>query len=48
MIDLAVEKARMKNEMFQLLTADQKAKLQKLEARHQERFANHEAGPPTE
>lgn len=48
MIDLAVEKSRMKNEMFQLLTADQKAKLQKLEARHQERFANHEAGPPTE
>jgi protein CpxP len=48
MVDLAVEKSRMKNEMFQLLTADQKAKLQKLEARHQQRFANHEEAPPTE
>jgi protein CpxP len=49
MIDLAVEKSRMKNEMFQLLTADQKAKLQKLEARHQAHAGAPEAGaPPTE
>lgn len=47
MIDLAVEKSRMKNEMFQLLTADQKAKLQKLEARHQQHGQTGEV-PPTE
>lgn len=46
MIDLAVEKARMKNEMYQVLTADQKAKLQKMESRHEQRFMNHEDGPP--
>jgi periplasmic protein CpxP/Spy len=46
MIDLAVEKARMKNEMFQVLTADQKAKLQKMEARHEQHFQNHEEGQP--
>jgi protein CpxP len=50
MIDLVVEKARMKNEMYQLLTPDQKAKLQKVEARHAERFMNHEGGgaPPVD
>jgi periplasmic protein CpxP/Spy len=46
MVDLAVEKSRMKNEMFQLLTADQKAKLQKMETRHEQRFLNHQDGPP--
>jgi protein CpxP len=46
MIDLAVEKARMKNEMLQVLTADQKAKLQKMEARHEARFQNHQDAPP--
>jgi Spy/CpxP family protein refolding chaperone len=48
MIDLAVEKSRMKNEMFQLLTPDQKAKLQKLETRHQQHMLNGEAPPPAE
>jgi len=47
MIDLAVEKSRMKNEMFQLLTPDQKAKLQKLETRHQHRFQGGDV-PPAE
>jgi protein CpxP len=46
MIDLAVEKARMKNEMYQLLTPDQKAKLQTVETRHQQRMLNHEGGAP--
>jgi Spy/CpxP family protein refolding chaperone len=46
MIDLVVEKARMKNEMIQVLTADQKAKLQKMEARREQRFLKHMDGPP--
>lgn len=50
--DLMVEKAKAKNEMFQILTADQKAKLQKLESRHTQRMLNHmqqgEAAPPSE
>lgn len=48
MVDLIVEKSRMKSEMFQVLTADQKTKLQKMEARHEQRFLNHLDGPPTE
>ena len=44
MIDLAVEKARMKNEMFQLLTPEQKTKLQTVESRHQQHMMNHESG----
>ena len=48
MVDLVVEKARMKNEMFQLLTADQKAKLQKMEARHAQHSMDHEGGAPVE
>lgn len=41
MTDLIVEKARAKSEMMQVLTADQKAKLQKIESRHAQRMANH-------
>jgi Spy/CpxP family protein refolding chaperone len=46
LIDLIVEKSKMKAEMVQVLTADQKAKLQKLESRHEQRFAEHLEGPP--
>ncbi|MGA9530039.1 MAG: Spy/CpxP family protein refolding chaperone [Terriglobales bacterium] len=48
MIDLAVEHARMKNEMLQVLTPDQKTKYQQLEARHQARMQKHmqSAAPP--
>ena len=48
LIDLTVEKARMKNEMFQILTAAQKTKLQSVEARHQQHFQNSSEAPPTE
>lgn len=48
LIDLSVEKSRMKNEMYQLLTAEQKTKLQKIEARHQQRFQPASEAPPTE
>ena len=44
MTDLIVEKARAKSEMVQVLTADQKAKLQKMESRHEQRMLNHLQG----
>jgi protein CpxP len=44
MTDLIVEKARAKSEMMQVLTADQKAKLQKIESRHAQRMTNHLQG----
>ena len=47
MTDLIVEKARAKSEMMQVLTAEQKTKLQKLESRHEQRMLNHLPGPPS-
>lgn len=41
MTELMVQKARIKSELVQLLTADQKAKMAKLEARQQARFQRH-------
>jgi len=41
MIELQVEHARIKSEMMQVLTADQKTKLQQLESEHQARWQNH-------
>src|SRR5215831_12320266 len=41
MVELMVQKARIKSELVQLLTPDQKAKMAKLEARRQERFQRH-------
>jgi len=41
MTELMVQKARIKSELVQLLTPDQKAKLAKMEARRQERFQRH-------
>jgi periplasmic protein CpxP/Spy len=38
MIELAVQHARIKSEMVQVLTADQKAKLAQLEAKHEQRM----------
>jgi Spy/CpxP family protein refolding chaperone len=52
MTDLIVEKARVKNQLFQILTPEQKAKMVKFEDRHAARFKNHmqgqgeEQGPP--
>jgi Spy/CpxP family protein refolding chaperone len=41
MTDLIVQKARIKNELFQVLTPEQKAKMAKLEDRHARRFQKH-------
>jgi Spy/CpxP family protein refolding chaperone len=38
MIELAVQHARIKSEMVQVLTSDQKAKLAQMEARHEQRM----------
>jgi Spy/CpxP family protein refolding chaperone len=43
--ELIVQKARTKSELFQILTADQKAKLIKLEDRHQQMFMKHMPAP---
>jgi Spy/CpxP family protein refolding chaperone len=41
MIELAVQHARIKSEMIQLLTADQKAKLAQFEAKREQRMEKH-------
>ena len=41
MIELQVQHARIKSEMMQVLTADQKTKLQQLESEHEGRMHNH-------
>lgn len=48
MVELQVEHARMKSEIMQILTADQKAKLAQMEANHQARMSKHTAPPTTE
>ncbi len=52
MVELQVQHARIKSEMMQVLTADQKTKLQQLEAdresRMQEHMKNHMEPPPTD
>jgi periplasmic protein CpxP/Spy len=50
MIELQVQHARIKSEMMQVLTADQKTKLQQLEAEHQANMRSHiekDQEPPT-
>jgi Spy/CpxP family protein refolding chaperone len=41
MIEVEVQHARIKSEMVQVLTADQKAKLATFEAKHQEHMKDH-------
>ena len=52
MTDLIVQKARIKNEMYQVLTPEQRTKLAKFEERHAARFQKHMQDnapePPTE
>jgi periplasmic protein CpxP/Spy len=48
MIELQVQHARVKSEMLQVLTADQKTKYQQLEAKHEARMEKHMAPPPPE
>lgn len=44
-IELEVQHARIKSEMMQVLTADQKAKFAEFEAKHEARMKNHMAPP---
>lgn len=46
MIELQVQHARIKSEMMQLLTADQKAKFAQIQAEHQQHMKDHMPPPP--
>jgi len=46
MIELQVQHARIKSEMMQVLTADQKAKLAEFEAKKEARMGKHMTPPP--
>jgi protein CpxP len=46
MVELQVEHARVKSQIMQILTADQKAKLAQIEANREERWGKHGAPPP--
>jgi periplasmic protein CpxP/Spy len=48
MIELQVAHARIKSEIVQILTADQKTKLAQLEASHEARMNKHMAPPPAD
>jgi Spy/CpxP family protein refolding chaperone len=41
MTEMIVQKARVKNELLQVLTADQRTKLAQFEAKHEQRMRNH-------
>ncbi|HKH98283.1 MAG TPA: Spy/CpxP family protein refolding chaperone [Candidatus Sulfotelmatobacter sp.] len=46
-VELTVQKTRIHNELFQVLTADQQAKMKELEARHEARMQKHmQQAPP--
>lgn len=47
MIQLEVEHAKIKSEMLQVLTPDQKTKYQQLEAKHEARMQRHMSSPPS-
>ncbi len=47
MVQLQVEHARIKSEIMQILTADQKAKLAQMEANREARMSKHMPPPPT-
>ena len=47
MVELQVEHARIKSEIMQVLTADQKTKLAEIEANHEARMSKH-APPPAD
>ena len=48
MIEVEVQHARIKSEMMQVLTADQKAKLAQFEAKHEARMHKHMSPPPAD
>ena len=47
-IELEVQHARIKSEMMQVLTADQKSKLAAIEAKHEARMKEHMPPPPAD
>ena len=47
MVEMEVQHQRIKSEMMQVLTADQKAKLAEIDAKHESRMQEH-MGPPPE
>jgi len=48
MIELEVQHARIKSEMMQVLTADQKTKFQQIEAEHESHMKDHMAPPASD
>jgi protein CpxP len=48
MIELQVEHARIKSEIVQILTADQKAKLAQIKANREARMSKHAPPPPAD
>ena len=46
MVELQVEHARIKSEIMQVLTGDQKAKLAQIQADHQARMSRRAPAPP--
>jgi Spy/CpxP family protein refolding chaperone len=46
LVQLKVEESRIHNELYQLLTSDQQAKLKELEADHEARMQQHMQAPP--
>jgi protein CpxP len=48
MIEMQVQHARIKSEMMQVLTADQKAKLAQFEAKHESHMGKHMGAPPVD
>jgi Spy/CpxP family protein refolding chaperone len=46
LIELSVQKTRIHNELFQLLTSDQQAKMKEMEARHEARMQKHMGDAP--
>lgn len=48
MIEMEVQHARIKSEMLQVLTADQKTKFQQLESEHEGHMRDHMPPPPPE
>jgi Spy/CpxP family protein refolding chaperone len=47
-LELSVQRTRIHNELFQVLTADQQAKMKELEAQHEAHMASHRPPVPAE
>jgi Spy/CpxP family protein refolding chaperone len=46
-VEMTVQKTRIHNELFQLLTADQQAKMKEIQARHEARIEQHMPAAPS-